>query len=658
MLLAALALIWGFRFLLAHHPSASLPLGANITEDFFEPEFQPIRKRVRPASLHADRVYKRQRLLGDLDSSSKPLQEAIDTGDIDKLRTGLAISTSTISDLTKLLLYACDTEKFACVEVLVADARADITARSNFLFLRALQLRQFTLLGTLLAKKRITCQPYLMKEAIINLWKLFFKPPTEEIRRKKALVVTLLQKISSSHDIVDVLSRLKIQGREYVEERLMKVGLLNFDQGIPPPEPASIGPYLTSRFQTDDERQAWLFTYYGQQELYEKVLCFLPRSLLLSISTQIDTKRLNASAQTFLSLVAHEDDSADTFINVEERFWANCLLDNYSHLLGDMELQYEGSVTADEEQVTRFFPRYNHIFLEHFKKICPMITGSPEELAKLHRLLRLVGNVAESGRRYDNSAAIEQLQKRLEAMEPGEEYGLDVYALDGPADPIGHLVLAIVTRRGRTADGEPLFDMRMINTGSCAFEACGLEGRTALFVDQFLVPLGQLMERYGNVIRGPSLWSIYLPEHIPELHMGIYDRNGTDMFQFIEVENPACSPPAYQLEQIGCGQRWGSCSLKRLWALAKIILGIDLYMEFKMQFVMSFVGEVSMNFQRIVGDRWKSPRASTWFAICQSLLLEHNLLRQLNRLDPKSERHIRLRKQILAFINRGTGMPA
>lgn len=659
---ALLLLILASSFIQGHHTSASLR-PENTNDEVMEPDFQPIRKRVRSTTFQKERIHKRQKLLGELGQQSEEIRRAIDSGDIKALKVALlGLKGGSVHELPKLAQYACDSEKWEPLQRLLDCEKLDITEIGPQIFLRALQMRQLAVLFSLITMDSIKKQHLLMKHAAITLFRLYIRPGTTTLKRKRPLMAIILKQINDVYSILGDPSGLRyladtVAKREVVENAFAEIGLIEDEEEIITPDLVHIDSYLDLTFNDDTLKLVWLMGYYGHARFFNEVVLYLPRALLLPLEWEISTLTCNPVVLEFMELVGMEEDKITAPVHEEERFWANCLFDSYSHLFGEAEAAYEGSVAVESDIVVSYFPKFTQLFLEHFRQIGPQLVRDAEELTRLHRLMKLIGNIAESGNRYDDPSGRDQLFVRLSALETGEEYGLDIYALEGEADRTGHLVAAIVTRRGSSPQGEPLFDMRVINTGCQSFEACGFKTRIVLFVDQLCVPLSVLMERYGQAIRQDSLSAIYLPEHIPELHMGIYDRNSPEMVAYLETDFPTCSPPTYAFEHTSRGQRWGTCSVRRLWAMAKLVLGPDLYMEFKVHFVLGFVGRLSMNLKSVVEEEWDSPRASVWHVISKTRLLEGNLLRQLERLDPKTERYTRLKETIQSSVRAQSESP-
>ncbi len=163
-----------------------------------------------------------------------------------------------------------------------------------------------------------------------------------------------------------------------------------------------------------------------------------------------------------------------------------------------------------------------------------------------------------------------------------------------------------------------------------------------IFVDMFSIPQLKLLEHYLPIMSNAK--DIYLKEYMQ--HSDNYSYN-EDRSRH-EFANDFV--PVVDYEHTIRGQRAGSCSIRRLWALGKLTLGLNLYMEFKVRFLLSFIAYLHKMFPDLVNGEWKSPRASVWLRVISTPFLEMGLLKQLNRLASNSALYIRLRDLIFDSV--------
>lgn len=79
----------------------------------------------------------------------------------------------------------------------------------------------------------------------------------------------------------------------------------------------------------------------------------------------------------------------------------------------------------------------------------------------------------------------------------------------------------------------------------------------------------------------------------------------------------------------------GTCAGFRFWILAKHLLGMERYMELKVQLLLYFVERLDENFDATVTARWRSLTPHAWWAITHTPHFESRLLKQLGRIEGK-----------------------
>lgn len=661
------AVIFNFICLQASRIEVERPLAENEMDVMMEPQPQIILKRVRPDNLskEPDNQKKPKFTVRIPPVTTASFLAAIDENCALKLDYCISnMNPDDNIDLDRALLHSVSRLRWPCSRILLRCCVGFSDEALQIAFVRSLQLRAFDLTETLLDNRAISSSHQMLKEGFLILLKLFCSPPTTFLAGIAQTIQLLIKKIVQDchFKYMPVLSQIKYVRRtgsyRDLDSKLLTLNLRSIMTEVSPPENlANIRYYLQSKFTDDFQRRKWLIEYYGTDKLFKRVLYYLPRSILRSQfpTDPIAIPSMSKRSLAFYSRVLDEE-PVEEHVHVTERFWANCLFDSYMHLFEGANKFYEGSVILDTDgtPITRLFPRFSAFFLEHFMKTRERMNISDEEKAKVDRLQRLLENVAESSRRYRSSKVKLAVMQKLKRLQPGEEYCLDIYALDSPKHKQGHLVVGIVTREEDKSDDEevqiiedgvdePQYNIQIVNSGAKSFEACGLN-RQLICVDQLGIPKKAFMSRYLHVINGP-LTDIYMPEYLPEA--GLYDPT-THKFQ--ESDNPIIIAAMYALAMTIRGQNFGTCSIRRLWALAKLILGPALYMEFKVHFILIFLEFLHKSFSATVNRNWKSPRASVWLAIISSPLFERNLLKQLERLDTASQRYHSLREAIFDSI--------
>lgn len=662
MMFPSLLLFFGFACLWASRIEVERPLpedGADVMM-----EHPVVLKRVRPGYLQVGQEARKRPKVTFcfLGATTEDLVSAINQSDCDLL-TSLLSRVRTVNPIKfdKLLVLAMTTQEWECAVILLKYSTFFSKECLKMAYLRSIQMRQFGLVDQLLEFNEVISSKQMLKEGFLILIQLLCTPTTTHLANRSQSIVLLIKKICEAckFNYLPVLSQIKYVRRSGLhrdlDAKIISLELTpRFAEVAPPSNYANICFYLQNKFTNDQQKLEWLTSHYGNDKLYKQVFFYLPRSMVrnsfMHISDAIPF--MSERSKAFYTEVIREAPFIKGSISTAERFWANCLFDSYFHLI-DSASFYEGSVVLDEDGTpsTRLFPHYASLFLEHFIHTKRRMTIDADELDKVKRLQNLLENVVESSKRYGSSTAKLNVMHLLKRMKVGEEYGLDIYALDKPKNKQGHLVVGIVSKAQVAADdleegqiNDTFYNIRIVNTGTKSFDACGLN-RQLICVDQFGIPKKEFMAKYLHIINGASYTDIYMRQYIPEA--GLYD---LDLHNYQESDVPLMTPSCYSYEETIRGQRSGTCSVRRLWSLAKLILGLELYMEFKTHFIISFLEYLAENFNRVVSEDWSSPRPSVWSLLINSPLFERNLLKQLERLDEMSPRYHSLRRTILESV--------
>ncbi len=322
-----------------------------------------------------------------------------------------------------------------------------------------------------------------------------------------------------------------------------------------------------------------------------------------------------------------------------ERFWANCLLDNYLFVLENKNL-YEGSVeirATDSVYRELLFPHYNEFFQDHAETTKELMTfEGREEVGSFSIFEAFLNNIEISGKRFLNGIVkYAQIENKIKRLKPGQSYALDVYWRPKVLGIQGHLVLAILSRSERDPTS---FNVDIINTGLFGRQIDHLPHRMIINERIESVPEDVLLDTFLPIIETMEIIPKQLKTEKPVEYIDHHGR-----------------PTESYLQNTVRAQRSGTCSIRRIWALAKWVLGLELYMEFKVHFILSFIEDLHDNFDEIVFENWESPRPSIWMRIIKLPFLERGLLQQLKRVSRESERYKRLSTLIITSVQRRHG---
>ncbi len=376
--------------------------------------------------------------------------------------------------------------------------------------------------------------------------------------------------------------------------------------------------------------------------VYSELIYFAKRSVVQAMINEDDVEKWMPpkGVEFCKQLISETNTIKPGELFPEERFWVNCLLDNYLFAQEDND-SYAGSIEIEASEINFkriLFPDFNAHYSTHVNEVIgKMIIDGSEEAGKIARFQGYLKNIVESGQRFLNGAiTYENITKRLLNLRPGESYALDVYWRKFEQGRQGHLVIGVITK------SETKYDVNIINTG---------------FLGRYTDEFAHRMVINDSMVNVPSY--VLIDNFIPimdsdELVMKNYRLNSDQPMQSLGSE---AKPTEYYFRETIREQRSGTCSVKRIWAMAKWVLGLDLYMEFKVHFVLSFIEHLSENYDKLVKEEWKSPRPSIWLRIVMLPFLEKGLLRQLERLSSDSERYKRLSAIVIESVERRHDAP-
>lgn len=524
---------------------------------------------------------------------------------------------------------------------------------------RALRSKNLVLIRFLLNSEVFTREPRLIKECLVEMFShiTYSKngPTNDQIGESIKTCLALLGE-TGDRILADYCFYQIGFDRKRLRNILLKLKIVDREVNIKMvPELPFIGHFL-ARVSNDVEKQGkFILDNYDIFDAYNKLIYFFPAPLITAfIRTYEDDPqmfKLNPSTEVFMKFWSEENPDGcpspiDKFVHCEERFWFNCLFDNYQFLIEPIK-SYEGSVVIrrrpkDEDgplfdPPIMLYPSFNEYFLEHALEIKEEFTlEDDEEIERVELLYKYYTEIAESGHRFaaeDSKRACDLIAEKIKALEPGETYALDIYTKKSakPTCP-GHLVIGLITKNEPVEEAEEYsgdegtYNIRIFNTGYGFWEVPGLDRRCRAYTDMINVPEDILLDFYVYSI--PCLRYFFLEKYLkPEEEY--------DPVDFCNTSRQ---------------QKGNTCSEDRVWTTTKVTCEkVDLYMEIKTAFVCAFLARLRQDFKGLVVEKWDSPRKSFWWMVASTPFLERNLMRQLARCR-EPERRERLKQRVDASM--------
>ncbi len=527
----------------------------------------------------------------------------------------------------------------------------DKTSSIGFIAAYLIKWRNFDSLVRMLNGRPLT------EQIVGEIWRALLDETGKMTMLKLVKLITFLEKASST-DLTtlpffyDLIFQTMVDPAKSLAI-LMKKSILGISSYLLPPQFIENNPSLSesqraqlitamTKYSSSSD-SAYAVMQLDPKSFYSEAIFFAKSSIIREMMdstvswNQTETMLSPRAMEYFKQVILETSDIKVGDIFPEERFWVNCLLDNYIFAHEDKN-SYSGSVELEQEgySIKRLlFPSYNMYFESHLSTVKHRMTfNGPDEIFKFSLFESYVSNIVESGQRFLNGAITpEHVKGRIANLKPGESYALDVYQKDEKLiRKQGHLVIGIVSRSENDSEA---YNVDIINTGLQAPTLEYLRHRIIIKDRMINIPQQILLDKYIPIIpSGEIVNKSFKPAN--EAKKDYLDAQGR--------------PTEYFISDTIRSQRSGTCSIKRIWAMAKITLGLDLYMEFKTNFILSFVESLSRNFDRLVREEWTSPRPSIWMRIIALPFLEKGLLRQLRRLPADSERYLRLSALIITSV--------
>lgn len=526
------------------------------------------------------------------------------------------------------------------ISLLIRDSRVNIRAFNDRCLTTAMRLKRYPELMLLASRYYREGHPNLAKEALIVI--------VQEARNialaEPNYRIKFLQ-VFSDHGVVPHITFFDsllvhfwhaLKGtRNTFRDTLSRIGLLHHFPA--PSRPELLYRYIWLRYGNNvDAQTAFIQSHYTPEQMCNQLLYFLPSRVLNSLQTSgfVKTEDIRPEADLYLSFLDAESAKVyppDFAMHYEERFWLMALFDNHKDILRLDKVYTMGATmgtNSDPVVMTDLFHRHTCTVLDSIDPLS-LLPGDEEALKQLWGYLR---DLLSSDERFQHSVRMEQVTKTISDLHPGESFALGIHCKMTVGSGKGHVAVGIITAQPhREGQEEKIYDMMIVNSGTQAPRTPHLPFRILTSVEQVGMPLSVILEKYLKSIVGYE--NLYDPRYFK-----------TDLKTMLEGTS---------LSQTGRGQRSGTCSVERLWALAKMLLGPALYMEFKVRFIISFLEQITASFDGLVLTSWKSRRASVWAMAIYTPLLERSLLRQLRRIeDSDPVRALLLRDLILDSFKR------
>ncbi len=563
------------------------------------------------------------------------------------------LSLDTSFDLTSCYLNAYEVDDYNSALSLAQKRRVNSLARNLAWFYRALQMgvKGLELLSIYLMNDKLEVRH--LKAALMSLLHTFVICSFENSKIIHG-IVDILYNSKEFKPIADhVINKFQFPQKEEPTYSIILKNLENISSiksSIPAlPELPSLAFYIRSALNgTPFDQLTALINMMEPEKFYSQAIYFIPSLYINVIQDERISEAMkwipSSSFKYFKQCLSECTPVLPGQVHDEERFWANCLFDNYFHLIEDRRA-YEGSVEVepnDVEYKRLIFPQFNKFYLRHTDSVTDQMVFESDEECKLMSVLRsYLKDLSESSMRFVEKS-VQPVQEKLLSLKLGETYALDIFARQSAPGRQGHLIIGLISLSSESSPKSMFYNLRIINTGLDGLLTPGLPHRMNIFTDFLNVPRLKVLGHYLPIL--PDTKNIYLPHFMKHSDKWSYAAERSR-----QKYKDGFLPVVDYLHTIR-GQRAGSCSIRRIWALAKLTLGLELYMEFKVHFILTFIECLHQRYYEVVHDRWNSPRASIWLRVINMPFLETGLLNQLRRLSPQSPRYTRLRDLILGSV--------
>ncbi len=378
-------------------------------------------------AVEKKRVQKRARTL---EVSENDVLEPMRKSDYDSLINIVSCIPKSL-DLTVSFMMAYDQDDHKSALILAKNCFINPFANNLAWFYRALQLRSEgrELLKYYLEHHQL--ETFHLKTAYLALLQAICtcnSEEYEEIGKLIALVYvtkgfeSLASRIAGSLKFGPKNSVMK-WALPKIEAHLEKIGIIAKDK-VALPEQDKIRFYLASLTGRSADNLKTLISSVGPQRFYSETIFFLPSSYFRTISENRESEALRwmsrGSLEFYKQILVELTLGPVVQVHVEERFWANCLFDNYFHLIEDKR-GYEGSVEIgpkDLDVKKMLFPEFNKLFASQSQIANKHMTfEDPEERAKMEQFISYLDNVCESSERFTSS--LQRIKRKLAFLNPG-----------------------------------------------------------------------------------------------------------------------------------------------------------------------------------------------------------------------------------------------